>query len=301
VTSTSTFHAGIDAGGTTFKCGIYDAKGDVIAKQRVKLSHPTDTADKCLHFFTQAMTDIGAELSDLASFGIASFGPLDLDPNSPHYGSILNTPKSNWSHINLRRIFAEKLGLSVAIDTDVNGALLAEMMEGAARGLSCGVYTTIGTGIGAAIVINGNFVARPSHPEFGHIPIMRHSLDDYAGACPFHKDCLEGLASATAMRNRFGDTQQLAEDHWGWEMEAFYLAQACVTQFLTLRPQRIILGGGLMLAPFLIDKIREAFKAQLASYIPLTDQNIRELITLPQLGDDAGLRGAVLLGIEAIR
>jgi fructokinase len=298
VTQTQTIHAGVDAGGTTFKCGIYDASGQLLEKQRFGASQPYETVDQCLEFFARNTAKLGA---DLSSFGVASFGPLELDLSSAQYGSILDTPKPNWSHVNLRQMFAEKLGFPVAIDTDVNGALLAEMTEGSAIGVKSAVYTTIGTGIGAGIFVNENWAGRPSHPEFGHISVKRHAQDDYEGACPFHKDCLEGLASATAMQNRFGDTKALTQDHWGWDMEAFYLAQACVTQFLSLRPQRIILGGGLMLAPFLIDKVRGAFKAQLASYIPLTDQDIRELITLPKLGDDAGLRGAVLLGIEAAR
>lgn len=282
---------GIDAGGTTFKCGIAAADGTLIAKHRVGVTTPLETVDQCLEFFRSY---------ELSSFGIASFGPIDVDAGSPHYGRILKTPKPNWSHFSLRAAFEAELNLPAVIDTDVNGALLAEVTSGAAQGLSSAAYITVGTGIGAGIMSAGKILGRPHHPEFGHIPVRKHIIDvDFPGICPFHGDCLEGLASVTALKKRWGDPIDWEPDHQGWDVAASYLAQACISLVLTLRLERIVIGGGLMLAENMLSKIRAEFETQLNGYLGGSIPSADDLICTPRHGDDAGLHGALLLGKRA--
>lgn len=286
--------AGIDAGGTTFKCGVSDANGNVLSKHRVHVTTPEETLSACAEYFKSVTSK-----SNLKALGIASFGPIDIDRTSKTYGTILATPKPNWAGTDLREFFTYALATKTVVDTDVNGALLAEMTTGAAQSASSAVYITIGTGIGAGIYLNGHFAGQPTHPEFGHIPIKRHSDDtSFAGICPFHGDCLEGLTSVSSMRARWGEPKDLAPDHQGWVIAADYLAQACRVLTLTLRVERIILGGGLMLAPHLLDMVRSAYDRQMANY--LGDRTVagRTLIDRPALGDDAGLCGALLLASQ---
>mgnify|MGYP002629233336 CR=1 FL=1 len=282
---------GIDAGGTTFKCGIGDASGNLLERHRVAVTSPEETLTACTEFFRVATGGRGID-----SLGIASFGPLEVDPASPDYGTILQTPKQGWTGTSLTAFFGHALGVHPVVDTDVNGALLAEMTKGAARGARSAAYITIGTGIGAGIHVNGGFAGQPVHPEFGHIPLRRHPDDQaFAGICPFHGDCLEGLASVTAMRARWGEPKDLPADHAGWAIIADYLAQACQVLTLTLRLEKIILGGGLMLAPRLLGRVRRTFDTQMAGYLGTHGQPGEALIDTPGLGDDAGLIGALLL------
>ena len=288
-------YAGIDAGGTTFKCGIANVEGELLDGHRVKVTNPEDTLAGCRDFFREA---IGKR--KVAGMGIASFGPIDVDAESPSYGTILDTPKRGWAGTNLRSFFLDAFGIAPAIDTDVNGALLAEMKKGAAKGAASAGYITVGTGIGAGLYQNGAFIGRPSHPEFGHIPIQRHRDDlNFDGVCPFHGDCLEGLASVTAMRSRWGEPKDLDASHPGWDVIADYLAQACRSLTLTLRLETIVLGGGLMLAPHLLGRVRTAYDTQMAGYLGAQGISGAQLIHTPALGDDAGLIGALLLGIQA--
>ena len=288
------FHAGIDAGGTSFKCGIYSTDWELRATTRVPVSTPTETVRSCVAFFMEHLTP---EQMSSTSFGVASFGPLDVDPGSETCGTILATPKPGWDGVPLRAMLEEGLGARVAIDTDVNGALLAELKRGAARGCASAAYVTIGTGIGAGIFANGDFLGRPAHPEFGHIPVSRHAHDqNFESVCPFHVDCLEGLASAKAFEARHGPAVDLAEDHIGWQVEADYLAQACQSLYLTLRLQRIVLGGGLPQARHLIPLVRTAFVARLNQYTGVGEKEARSLITGSAFGDEAGMLGAAMLG-----
>lgn len=285
-------HGGIDAGGTTFKCGVTDAGGELLKTRRIPVSTPEETLQGCADFFNEVK-----KIGSLASFGIASFGPIDVDRASPEYGTILKTPKPGWSGTNLKSYFTEKLTLDLIVDTDVNGALLAEMSRGAARGAKSAAYITVGTGIGAGLFTNDDFAGKPAHPEFGHIPLRRHAEDlAFDGVCPFHGDCLEGLASASAIRARWGEPSELPEDHLGWPIVADYLAQACRTLTLTLRLERIIIGGGLMLAPHLLGRVQASYDAQMSGYLGDKAPPASQLIKTPGLGDDAGLVGAVLLG-----
>lgn len=279
---------GIDAGGTTFKCGVASANGEIIAKQRVDVTTPIETVDQCIEFFRRY---------DLSSFGIASFGPIDVDKTSPHYGRILKTPKPNWSHFSLKAAFEAGLDLNVVVDSDVNGALLAEVTSGAAQGVSSAAYITVGTGIGAGIMSAGEILGRPYHPEFGHIAVKKHDVDrEFPGVCPFHGDCLEGLTSVTALKKRWGDPIDWDANHQGWNVAANYLAQACASLVLTLRLERIIIGGGLMLAKNMLPKIQTEFENQLNGYLGDYIATADNLICTPYHGDDAGLHGAIFLG-----
>ncbi len=286
---------GIDAGGTTFKCGLSDASGNLIEKTRVPVSTPQETLAGCVAFFRSA----GAG-RDLKALGLASFGPIDVDPASQGYGTILTTPKPGWTGTNLKQYFSAALGVAIRVDTDVNGALLAELVLGAGVGAASAAYITVGTGIGAGVFLNGDFAGRPLHPEFGHIPVRRNARDTaFAGTCPFHGDCLEGLASVTAMRARWGGPEALGADHEAWPIAADYLAQACRVLTLTLRLDRIIIGGGLSLAPHFISLVRTAYDEQLAGYLGKQAPPGSDLIHRPVLGDDAGLMGAILLALKA--
>lgn len=288
--SENALHGGIDAGGTTFKCGLADASGALVATHRVHVTTPEETLAAAADWFIE-QTGPGS----LKTFGIASFGPIDVDPRSASYGTITGSAKPGWSSTNLRTHFAETLSLPVTVDTDVNGALFAEMKQGAAEGCASAAYVTVGTGIGAGLFANGGFLGRPSHPEFGHIALRRHANDgDFKSVCPFHDDCLEGLASVRAIRARAGAPEDLPADHPVWDIAADYLAQAARALTLTFRPERIIFGGGLMLAPHLISRIRKSFDEQMGGYLEHATSS--ELITTPGLGDNAGLIGAILLG-----
>jgi fructokinase len=290
----SVFYGGIDAGGTTFKCGIGDHRGTLLLDHRVTVSTPIETLNACTRFFREAMRE-----RPLAALGIACFGPADIDVNSSGFGSILHTPKPGWTGIEVRDHFVRSLGLPTGFDTDVNGALRAEMHLGAANKARSAAYITVGTGIGAGLFLNGGFAGHPLHPEFGHITVKRHASDlGFAGVCPFHGDCLEGLASVSAMRARWGEPKTLSADHPGWLIIADYLAQACRTLTLTFRPEKIVIGGGLMLAPHLIGAIRAAYDAQMSGYLAGQGVVTDDLITAPGLGDDAGLTGALLLAIQ---
>ena len=286
----SELFGGIDAGGTTFKCGIMDGEERWLARRRITTTTPERTLAECADFFARS----GFALRAL---GVASFGPIDVDPDSPGYGTIQLTPKPQWSGVNLRRVLAEALRVPVVVDTDVNGALLAEMTDGAAAGARTAAFITVGTGIGAGIVSHGQWLARPAHPEFGHIPVQPHPRDSgFTGSCPFHGSCLEGMASVTALSARFGPPLDWPDAHPGWEVAADYLAQACLSLCLTLRPDRIVVGGGLMLAPHMLARLRTAFDDRMNRYLGAASPTGATLIHTPGHGDDAGLYGAVLLG-----
>lgn len=289
---TSKFLAGIDAGGTTFKCGLADNEGRLLARERIETRNPQKTMQDCADFLMRAASEKGGKIGAL---GIASFGPVDVDPSSASYGTILNTPKPGWSGAMLRQTFEASLEVPVCIDTDVNGALLAELHNGAAAGAASAAYVTIGTGIGAGVFSGGQLVGKPLHPEFGHIRVSRHPDDQFKGLCSFHGDCLEGLASAPAFTARFGDPETLSADHAGWDILAYYLAQACWTLSLSFRPERIMLGGGVMLAPHLLDKVRAQYLQLSGGYLSEDQQSVSSLITRPAHGDDAGLFGGLFL------
>ncbi|TNE65436.1 MAG: ROK family protein [Alphaproteobacteria bacterium] len=281
---------GIDAGGTSFKCGLATPAGKILARTRIPVAQPEETLAAVCAFFRRSLA---AHKMEMSALGVASFGPIDIDPASARYGTILDTPKPGWSGFNLRERLQAALRTDVFLNTDVNGALLAEMAWGAARNCQSAAYVTVGTGIGAGIYSGGHLLGHPSHPEFGHIRVQRHAADAaFPGTCVYHRDCLEGLASAMSLAARCGDPASLSPDDPAWEVEAYYLAQACLSLVLTARVERVVLGGGLLLASGLVEKVRAAYDRLQNGYI--RDCATADLIVTPGLGDDAGLMGGIL-------
>lgn len=287
--------AAIDAGGTNFKCAIVATDGTILRAWSVPTSSPDETLTACAESF-KAMTK--ALNVDPRALGIACFGPVDINPDSALYGTIIGTAKAGWDGTAIGPRLSAALALPFHLDTDVNAALAAEAQWGAARGMDSAAYLTIGTGIGVGLLLNGAFVGRPTHPEFGHIRVQRHPEDhSFPGVCALHSDCLEGLASARAMEARWGDPAALSEQHIGWEIEADYLAQACLNLFLMTRLQCIVLGGGLMNASHLLDRVRQRFDALIGGYLPVSGP---ELICAPGLGAHAGVLGGAVLALNAL-
>jgi fructokinase len=285
----------IEAGGTKFVCGIGTAPEDLETIQ-IPTTTPEATVAEAIGFF-------GSSKKPVRAVGIGSFGPIDLHPGSSTFGYITSTPKPGWRDCNLVGMIAESLKVPVGFDTDVNAAALGEARWGAAAGLTDFVYLTVGTGIGGGAIVNGSVLHGLVHAEMGHVRIPHdRSKDPFPGNCPFHGDCLEGLASGPAMQARWGvPPDQLPEDHEAWALEAHYLALGLVSWVCTLSPQRIIIGGGVMQQPHLFSMIRRELSSLLNGYIKtpeLTDR-LDEYIVPPRLGSRAGVLGALVLGEAA--
>jgi fructokinase len=235
----------------------------------------------------------------LGALGIGSFGPLDLRPDSPTFGSITTTPKPGWAHTDVTGAMHRALNLPVACDTDVNAAALAEYHWGAAQGLDTFVYLTVGTGIGGGAMLNGRLLHGLLHPEMGHIRIPHDwQADPFSGNCPYHGDCLEGLAAGPALAARWGQPgPALPPTHPAWELEAHYLALGLVTCICTLAPQRIIMGGGVMRQSHLFPRLCREVQRLLNNYVqtPALREHIEAYIVPPVLGERAGVLGALAL------
>ena len=287
--------AAIDAGGTSFKCALVAGDGTILRAWSVPTTDPDETLSACADSFEVAFK---AQNTIPVALGIASFGPVDIDPSSAQYGTITGTAKPGWNHAAIGPRLGAALNLPFHLDTDVNAALAAEMQWGAARRMQSAAYMTVGTGIGVGLFLNDGFVGHPTHPEFGHIRVQRHAEDErFAGVCALHGDCLEGLASARAMAARWGDPADLPEGHMGWEIEADYLAQACLNIYLMTRLQRILIGGGLMNAPHLLGMVRQRFDQLIKGYLPASG---RQIICAPGLGAQAGVLGGAVLALNAL-
>lgn len=280
----------IEAGGTKFVVGVGDASRTLGATTRIETTRPEETMPAVVEW-------LRAQGHDYAGIGIASFGPLDLDPASPQWGHITQTTKPHWSGADVAGPLAEAFGCPVAIDTDVNGAALAEWKWGAGHGQQSVLYLTIGTGVGGGAVVGGKLLHGLSHPEMGHIRMPRHPADaDFAGICSFHGDCLEGLASGPAIIARWGASlSELPADHIAHDMIAWYLAQAAATFQAILEPGRTILGGGVTGSPGLLDRVKAHAETQFAGYFAGRAQDV---IVAPGLGTDAGLLGALALILQ---
>jgi fructokinase len=290
---------GIEAGGTKFVCVVGSAGGEIIERARFDTRAPAATLADVIGFFR----DAEARRGPLAAFGVASFGPLDLDSRSPTFGSITRTPKPHWSGVSLTAPLREHFGRPVAIDTDVNGAAVAEARWGAGVGQRTVVYVTAGTGIGGGIAIDAQPVPGLIHPEMGHLRVPRHPYDqDFRGVCPFHGDCVEGLVSGPAVVTRWGQRlDQLPSDHPAREIIGFYLGQLCASIALMISPGVIVLGGGLTTDGTLYPAVRAAAREQLAGYLQHTRLNdsFDDFIVAPGLKDTAGAMGALALAERA--
>jgi len=300
MTSPRPLFGAIEAGGTKFVCLVGSGPEDIRAETRFPTTTPEATLRNALEFLRAEQVRQG----ELAAVGIASFGPVDLQPHSPTCGFITSTPKPGWANVDIAGAARAALDLPVGFDTDVNAAGLAEWRWGAAQGLDSVLYLTVGTGIGGGGLMDGRLLHGLVHPEMGHIRIP-HDLDadPFPGTCPFHGDCLEGLASGPAMRARW---QQAAEDmpdeHPAWLLEAQYLALAVVNFVCTLSPQRIVMGGGVMSHTPLLGLIRAQVVELLNNYVraPQIIEQIGEYIVAPALGGRAGVLGGLALAARAL-
>jgi fructokinase len=293
--TTSPLCGAVEAGGTKFVCMVGTGPADVREQARFSTLSPEVTLRETLDFLRGA----AARHGQLEAIGIASFGPIDLHLDSPTYGYITSTPKPGWANVDIAGTIRDTLAVPVGFDTDVNAAALAEWRWGAAQGLGSFIYLTIGTGIGGGGLVNGRRMHGLVHPEMGHVRIP-HDVDDdpFAGVCPFHGDCLEGLASGPAMNARWlQPAEQLPDDHPGWTLEARYLALALVNFICTLSPERIVIGGGVMSKTSLYPLIRGQVLALLNNYVraPQILEAIDTYIVPPWLGGHAGVLGALAL------
>jgi fructokinase len=291
---------GIEAGGTKCICVIGSGPGDVRAEIRIPTADPQTTTAELLRF----IADYESSHGRLSALGIASFGPLDLSPNSPRYGSITSTPKPGWSYTPIKSVFEAALHIPVAMDTDVNVAAFGEYCWGAARGLNNFIYLTIGTGIGGGGMVNGQLMHGLTHPEMGHVRVPQdRAADPFDGICPFHGNCLEGLASGPALEKRWGrKAETIEENHPAWILEAQYLGYGLVNYICTLSPEKIILGGGVMDKYHLFSLVRSEVVTRLNGYIlsPMLDTSIDAYICPPALGSKAGVYGALALALREI-
>lgn len=291
------YYGGVEAGGTKFVCAVGCGPGEILAETRFSTTTPGETIGKVIQFFHEQQQNV-----PLSAIGIGSFGPVDLNPASPTYGFITSTPKPGWPNTNFAGTIQQALGVPVIFDTDVNAAALGEYTWGAAQGLHNFIYLTIGTGIGGGVMVNQRLVHGLIHPEMGHI-LLPHNweADPYPGNCPFHGDCFEGLACGPAIKARWGKpAESMPPDHPAWDLESTYLALALTNLICTLSPERIILGGGVMEVPGLLDSTRRKTKAVLRGYIksPAITEHIDSYLVLPGLGRQAGVLGAIALGRE---
>ena len=285
--------AAIEAGGTKFVISVY--RGDQLGERIIV---PTADPETTLSSVVDTLT---TELrgDTLSAVGVASFGPIDIDPTSTTFGTIGETPKEGWAGVNLREYFQRAFNCPVGIESDVNGAALAEAAWDIDRPINHLAYVTVGTGIGVGVVHSGAISNGTSHPEIGHIPVPRHAEDvAFAGVCPFHGYCLEGLASGPAIFERWQVTlSDLDPHHVAHDIEAFYLGQLAANIVLHHRPETIIFGGGVSQTSGLIPRIREECRSALGGYLPALDTSdaIASLIQPPRLGADSGIRGAYML------
>jgi fructokinase len=274
----------IEAGGTKFVCGVGTGPDDLVTTH-IATTSPAETIAATVSWLA-AHSGVG-----LRGVGIGSFGPVDLNADSPTWGYITSTPKAEWRDFDLAGAIGRALGLPVRFDTDVNAAVLGEARWGAARDVSDCLYLTIGTGIGGGAIVSGRLLHGLTHPEMGHIRVPRDSVDSFAGTCPYHGDCLEGLASGPAIEARWGvKAEELAPDHPAWALEARYVALGIASYVCTLSPERILVGGGVMRRAQLYPMIEAEVARVLAGYVA----KIPSIIP-PQLGDRAGVLGALAL------
>lgn len=297
----SPLFGGIEGGGTKFVCAVGAGPGQIDAETRFATTTPAETLQRAIDFFKKQEKERGR----LAAIGFGSFGPIDPRPASPTFGYILSTPKPGWSNTDVITPLRQAFGVPIGFDLDVNAAALAEARWGAGQGCNPLMYITIGTGIGAGIVLDGRLLHGLLHPEAGHLPLPHNpERDPFAGICPFHGDCFEGLAAGPALEKRWGQkAETLPPEHPAWALEADYIALALCSYIYTLSPQRIILGGGVSQQPQVMKMVREKVPALLNGYIqsPEILARIENYIVTPGLGSQSGVLGALALAEQAWR
>jgi fructokinase len=284
----------IEAGGTKWVCAIGSNPADIQELITIPTGQPAETIARATAFLAGR---------SLLAVGVGSFGPIDIQRNSPTWGRITTTPKPGWANTDLAAALTRALDVPIALDTDVNAAALGEHRWGAAVGLDTFCYITVGTGIGGGVMINGQLLHGLIHPEFGHMRIPHDRVHDpFEGVCPYHGDCLEGLASGEAVRTRWPDAFANNWDERMLGLESEYLALALVNLICAISPQRIIVGGGVMGAPTLLTRTRARVRELAAGYLQARElgEGIDEYIVAPALGDRAGVIGALELARIAV-
>jgi fructokinase len=292
--------AGVELGGTKCVCILGSGPERILAEERIPTTDPATT----LGAIEAVLDRWRAEFAGIAALGIASFGPLDLDPRSPRHGSITSTVKPGWRDTPVGRRLAPRLDLPWAIDTDVNGAALAEGRWGGARGLEDFAYVTVGTGIGVGLVVGGRTVHGLGHPELGHVRVVRTPGDTWGGNCAFHGDCVEGIASGSAIGARPGtEGARDSPDHPVWQPVGDALAQLLHVVVLATAPRRILMGGGVMDSqPHLFERVRAGLKSSLNLYVeaPELGAGLAAYVVPPGLGPLAGPLGALAVAATAL-
>ena len=287
LTTSDILFAAVEAGGTKVRAAVMDAELRIVDQMRVSTTTPAPTL--------KAVTDFFADHAGIRALGIASFGPLIVDRDSGAYGSIAPTPKPGWAGTPLLDHLRDALGVPSAIQTDVEAAAVAEQRLGAGRGHGSIAYVTVGTGVGAGVLVDGVPFRGRDHIEIGHMPVRRVEGDDFAGVCPFHGDCLEGLASGPAIQARWGATPSALDNRDDvWNLEADYLAQLARVLTYSFSPDKILFSGGVGARKHLGPRIASATTRHLGGY-PVSHADNLDLIATAALGNDAGLMGAALL------
>lgn len=285
-------YGSIEAGGTKFVCAIGDE--EMTIKERV--SFPTTTPEETMAL----VIDFFKKYEDqLVGIGIGSFGPIDIHRDSATYGYITSTPKLAWQNFDFVGTMKQASPIPIAWTTDVNAAAYGEYVFGKGKGLSSVVYYTIGTGVGGGALQDGRFVEGFSHPEMGHMLVVPHPDDSFEGSCPFHGNCLEGMAAGPAIEKRLGKKgQELSEDEPFWSIEAEYIAQCAYNTTLMLSPDVIIFGGGVMKQRHMVEKVHQAFERLVNGYVKTPA--VADYIVTPELEDNAGTLGCLALAREAV-
>lgn len=279
----------VEMGGTKTMVAVAGSVDELAEHRRVPTTSPAETLEEVIGLLDAA---------DPTAVGVASFGPVELRPDHPRFGYITSTPKPGWSDTPVVQEFADRLGVPVGFDTDVNGAALGEGRWGAASDVSHFAYVTMGTGIGGGLVVAGSPVHGAPHPELGHVVVRRHPEDDHPGTCPFHADCLEGLAAGPSVEARFGrpgGELEGSELETALELVAFYLGQGLRSLVYTFAPERIVVGGGLSKMPGFHQRVHERLVGELAGYPGEPSHLADDFVVAPGLGDLSGLAGALIL------
>jgi len=287
-------YGALEAGGTKMVCAIGDENGNILERVSIPTLTPGETMPPMIEFFRG---------KGISALGIGCFGPVDLDKKSPTYGYITSTPKLAWQNYPIVAEFEKALGIPVGFDTDVNAAALGEATWGCTKDVENSIYITIGTGVGVGVIANGKPYHGMIHPEGGHILLSRHPEDPMVGSgCPFHENCMEGLAAGPSLEKRWGvKGAELADRMDVWEMEAWYIGQAITNYIMILSPERIICGGGVMHQPCLLPLIRKEVARQMNGYIKGKGMDdLDNYIVGVSLNDNQGAMGAVKLAMDAL-
>ncbi len=279
--------AAIELGGTKTVVAIGESDGTLTEEHRYPTTEPAETLRQAIEWLSERGTP---EL-----IGIAAFGPVQINRKAGNWGEMLPTPKPQWTGFSISSPLLDSFPkVKITLETDVNAACLAEARIGAAEGLDNVVYITIGTGIGAGVLCDGRLLHGALHPEFGHVLLPRKQGDDFVGTCPFHGDCLEGMACGPAIERRWGKpAHELPPDHPAWDTEAWYLAHGIQALLAIAPPDRVVIGGGVSQAEGLHEKTEKLLVELTAGYFPAVKQS--PYVVPPKLGQLAGIKGALML------